>query len=82
MEELEAPKHIIQMGNKVSKEGQAGQETWAVRMSGTGNFSVRTRKNVIPVVRMDDWVVEVQLKKSQETILTCFLWIYNKIFFP
>ena len=59
-----------------------GQETWAVRTSGTGNYSVRTRKNVIPVVRMDDWVVEVQLKKSQETILTCFLWIYNKIFFP
>ena len=32
----------------------SGQETWAVRTSGTGNFSVRTRKNVIPVVRMDD----------------------------
>ena len=31
-----------------------GQETWAVQTSGTGNFSVRTRKNVIPVVRMDD----------------------------
>ena len=31
-----------------------GQETWAVRTSGTGNFSIRTRKNVIPVVRMDD----------------------------
>ena len=28
----------------------AGQETWAVRTSGTGNFSVRTGKNVIPVV--------------------------------
>ena len=32
----------------------AGQETWAVRTSGTGNFSVQTGKNVIPVVRMDD----------------------------
>ena len=31
-----------------------GQETWAVRTSGTGNFSIRTRKNGIPVVRMDD----------------------------
>ena len=31
-----------------------GQETWAVQTSGTGNFSVWTRKNVIPVVRMDD----------------------------
>ena len=30
-----------------------GQETWTARTSGTGNFSVRTRKNVIPVVRMD-----------------------------
>ena len=56
----------------------AGQETWAVQTSGTGNFSVRTRKNVIPVVRMDDLVVEVQLKKSQETILTCFLWFALK----
>ena len=27
MEVLEAPKHIIQMGNKVSKEGQ-GAGTW------------------------------------------------------
>ena len=34
--------------------GISGQETWAVRTSGTDNFSVRTRKNVIPVVRMDD----------------------------
>ena len=28
----------------------AGQETWPVRMSETGNFSIRTRKKMIQVV--------------------------------
>lgn len=61
---------------------QSGQETWAVWMSRTGNFSIWTRKNMIPVVWMDDQVVEVRLKKRQQTLLTCFLWICNKSFFP
>ena len=44
------------INNKINMNDKniSGQETWAVRTSGTGNFSVRTRKNVIAVVRMND----------------------------
>ena len=30
-----------------------GQETWPVRTSETGNFSIRMRKKVIEVIRLD-----------------------------
>ena len=58
---------------------KAGQETWAVRMSEMGNFSVRTSKNVILVVQMDDRVVEVQLKKVKKLYLPVFFGYIIKI---
>ena len=36
-----------------------GQETWPVRTSETGNFSIRTRKKMIQVVRLDKYDVKL-----------------------